>query len=482
MDSLRGSPIQIETTMRLKEGVRLMADWMNRHQMVQPGDCVWVALSGGADSVCLLRLLLKQKDAMQLTIRAVHVNHHLRGAESKRDAAFCRALCAQWHVPFTLLERDVQAYAVAQHCSIETAARVCRYEAFAACLSDGEKLATAHTASDNLETAVHRLIRGGGLQGMSGISPVRSFFIRPLLGFTRQDIESMLEELQQPFVTDSSNLTDDYTRNRIRHQIVPQMRQLNPSVERTSVHTLSALQMENEFVTMQAEQAYTTCHSAPHVLTGLSNLHPALQMRCLARFLQEHDLPYDGKRLEQLQALLHRDGKQNLSGTVYCVAKQGTLSIEQLDLQDASVRPVPLQWGWNQIYPNLRLEARLIEDENYVKCLIVHKKFANLCVDYDKIKGTVILRGRIYGDRIQLVGCNFTSSVKKRIQEKVPQNRRKTLHFLEDEEGLFYAEQIGMAQRVAPDVATKRLLFLVVQACQSTACTTNDSNGTERME
>ena len=236
-----------------------MADWMNRHQMVQPGDCVWVALSGGADSVCLLRLLLKQKDAMQLTIRAVHVNHHLRGAESKRDAAFCRALCAQWHVPFTLLERDVQAYAEAQHCSIETAARVCRYEAFAACLSDGEKLATAHTASDNLETAVHRLIRGGGLQGMSGIPPVRSFFIRPLLGFTRQDIESMLEELQQPFVTDSSNLTDDYTRNRIRHQIVPQMRQLNPSVERTSVHTLSALQMENEFVTMQAEQAYTTC-------------------------------------------------------------------------------------------------------------------------------------------------------------------------------------------------------------------------------
>ena len=80
---------------------------------------------------------------------------------------------------------------------------------------------------------------------MSGIPPVRSFFIRPLLGFTRQDVESMLEELQQPFVTDSSNLTDDYTRNRIRHQIVPQMRQLNPSVERTSVHTLSALQMEN---------------------------------------------------------------------------------------------------------------------------------------------------------------------------------------------------------------------------------------------
>ena len=79
-----------------------MADWMNRHQMVQPGDCVWVALSGGADSVCLLRLLLKQTDAMQLTIRAVHVNHHLRGAESERDAAFCRALCAQWHVPFTL--------------------------------------------------------------------------------------------------------------------------------------------------------------------------------------------------------------------------------------------------------------------------------------------------------------------------------------------------------------------------------------------
>ena len=103
-------------------------------------------------------------------------------------------------------------------------------------------------------------------------------------------------------------------------------------------------------------------------------------------------------------------------------------------------------------------------------------------VDYDKIKGTVILRGRIYGDRIQLVGCNFTSSVKKRIQEKVPQNRRKTLHFLEDEEGLFYAEQIGMAQRVAPDAATKRLLFLAVWACQSTACTTNDSNGAERME
>ena len=426
---------------------------------LRPEDTVCCALSGGADSVCLLRCLLALSQEWKITLSAVHINHHLRGAESDRDAAFCRELCEALAVPLQILDVDAAQYARQMHCSEELAARTCRYEAFSQVQADW--IATAHTASDNAETLVHRLIRGIGLHGLCAIPPRNGRFLRPLLTVTREQVEQYLAQLHQDFVTDSTNLTDQYTRNRIRHQIMPRMKELNPSVERTVSYTIHGLRRDADFLSQQAQEAYARCHAEKNTLAGLVQLHPALQVRCIAMLLEEAGLSYDAPLLERLQKLLYKGGRWNLSGAVFAAAKQGILTLE---VQKPQTKPDPvlLQWGENCLYPGCVVTAELITAENSDSISIVHGKFANSILDYDKIKGDVFLHPREPGARMQLCGCNFTSSLKKRIQEKVPKEKRSTLHLLYDAAGVIYAEDIGVAERVRADAASERLLVVQI--------------------
>ena len=203
------------------------------HAMLAPGETVLLALSGGADSVALLCALR----ALGYPVRAFHLNHCLRGAESDRDEAFCRALCERLGVPLTVERIDVRAQTAGE--GIEAAARRIRYERLAAA-AQGAKIATAHTADDNLETMLFHLARGTGPKGLAGIPPVRDGVIRPLIGVERAQVEAYLAELGQDYVTDSTNLADSYTRNRIRHGVVPALRQINPEAGRAALRLSAA--------------------------------------------------------------------------------------------------------------------------------------------------------------------------------------------------------------------------------------------------
>ena len=264
---------------------RAVLEQLRELHCLEPEQTVCCALSGGADSVCLLRCLLELRPVLGITITAVHVNHHLRGAESERDRAFCQQLCAGLGVRLAVYDVNPAARAAQEHCSEELAARECRYAAFAQVQADW--IATAHTASDNLETAVHRLVRGASLHGLTAIPPKNGRFLRPLLRVTRRQVEQYLESLGQTYVTDSTNLTDAYTRNRIRHQVIPALEQLNPSVERTVSYTLRSLRREDDFLHQQAQAAYAKCHTGKNTLSGLETLHEALQFRCIAMLLEE---------------------------------------------------------------------------------------------------------------------------------------------------------------------------------------------------
>ena len=161
---------------------RAVLEQLRELDCVLPGQTVCCALSGGADSVCLLQCLLELRQRLGITVTAVHVNHHLRGAESDRDAQFCRRLCAALGVYLTVLDVNAAARAAAEQCSEELAARMCRYEAFAQVRADW--IATAHTASDNLETLVHRMVRGASLHGLTAIPARNCRFVRPRLRIT----------------------------------------------------------------------------------------------------------------------------------------------------------------------------------------------------------------------------------------------------------------------------------------------------------
>ncbi len=204
--------------------------WCQEQQLFCPGDRVTVAVSGGADSMAMLHFLWHHRSVWDLTITCAHFNHQLRGAESDRDEAFVRAVCAEQSIAFVCGSQDVAAYAKKTGQGLEAAARTLRYE-FLQSVDPKAKLATAHTASDNLETVLMHLVRGASLQGLCGIAPKRNNIVRPMLALTRQDIVRYVQRHGVGFVTDSSNLEDFCLRNRLRSHVIPHLLEENPNVQ-----------------------------------------------------------------------------------------------------------------------------------------------------------------------------------------------------------------------------------------------------------
>ena len=195
-----------------------------------------MALSGGADSVCLL---LKMIEAGR-SVEAVHCNFHLRGDESDRDEAFVVSLCERLGVPLHRVHFDTREYAALHKVSIELAARELRYRYFEQLRRDigAEAIMVAHHRDDNVETVLMNLVRGTGIRGMAGIRPVNGHILRPLLDMSRKDIEDYLKKKGETYVTDSTNLEDDATRNKFRHHVIPLLQSLNPKASE-NIHSTS---------------------------------------------------------------------------------------------------------------------------------------------------------------------------------------------------------------------------------------------------
>lgn len=253
------------------------------HQLFPADAKVLVALSGGADSVALLRVLLE----MGIYCEAVHCNFHLRGDESDRDEQFVRDLCQRHSIPLHIEHFSTAQWAESHHISIETAARQLRYEAFERLLKEHglQLVAVAHHLEDSVETLLFNLMRGTGIKGLCGIAPINGNIIRPLLSVTRADIESYLNQLGQPWVEDSSNATDEYSRNRIRHHLLPLLQELNPAALQNIASTADHLRGVSELSEGIASDnaAITLLHEVLHPYgyneTQVSNLLEALRNR-----------------------------------------------------------------------------------------------------------------------------------------------------------------------------------------------------------
>ena len=214
-------------------------DYIKKHKLLSLSDLYIVALSGGADSVALLLLL----DEMGYKVHALHCNFHLRGEESDRDERFCEDLCLKKNIPFHRIHFDTLMYAETHKMSVEMAARELRYRYFEQMRKDigAEGICVAHHQDDTVETVLLNLVRGTGLRGLTGIQPRNGAILRPLLCVTRAEIEAYLATKQQDYVTDSTNLETDFVRNKIRLQVVPLLRQLNPAVYENIVRTAEHL-------------------------------------------------------------------------------------------------------------------------------------------------------------------------------------------------------------------------------------------------
>lgn len=273
--------------------------YIEKNQLIRPGDGVVVGLSGGPDSVFLLYALHTLQARMGFTLRAVHVHHGIRGAEADRDAAFSEKLCAKLDIPFQAVHVDAPSYAAQQGLSLEEAARILRYEALetarqqlaqalaAARSSDSPAtiadspshlpdapsmrgltatsapaawIAVAHHLDDQAETVLHNLVRGAGLRGLAGMENRRNHVIRPLLSIKREDILKWLEQNKIAYVTDSTNADPHYTRNRIRSTVLPELREINPEASAHIAHSAALLREADAYFHALALQ-YVDAHA-----------------------------------------------------------------------------------------------------------------------------------------------------------------------------------------------------------------------------
>lgn len=301
---------------------------------------VCVALSGGADSVSLLTVLCSVKGELGAEVYACHLNHGLRGADSDSDEQFCRELCKSLNVPLYVKKIDASA-AVQKHESIEEAARKARYEFFEETLEHygARVLATAHNANDNAETVLLNLTRGTGLKGLCGIPPVRKFgkngeyrVIRPLIYCERGGIEDYLRLVGQDFVVDRTNLSEDYTRNRIRRRVLPELAEINPSIVGVIGRMTRNLRSDSEFLEEQAREAYEkTREGRGWNASAISKLPEPIKARCVRKILMQGGIEPSALRIDTAISLLtKRSARFNPCKDHFFTIRKGVCFVEHI--------------------------------------------------------------------------------------------------------------------------------------------------------
>ena len=434
---------------------------------------ILLALSGGADSVALFALLREYAKKHGAPLAAAHVNHKLRGADSERDAAFCRALAEANGIPFYLLEADVATLAAQNRRGIEEEARMVRYEFFGKLMRDRHipLLVTAHHADDNAETVLLHLTRGSGLRGLCGIAPVRDFedgkLLRPLLSVTKGEILAFCEEHELPYVTDVTNDDTDYARNRIRHEVMPALRRINPSVTESMARLCKNAARDNDFMEESAA-AFLALHerddgSIP--LDPLKSAHPALAARVVARLL---DALLDEPCSVHTEAVLRlvADGNPHasldLGKNVRACIENGSLHLTteaappaaQIDYE------IPLHTGEN---PIPEADAMILIEEsashkNHETVKNIYKKATTTYWHSATIENSLFARPRREGDLI--FTCGMHKKVKKLMcDRKIPLSIRASLPLLCDREGLLWIPLAARRDGSVGDGQIKITLF-----------------------
>ncbi|MBA3012648.1 MAG: tRNA lysidine(34) synthetase TilS [Desulfobacula sp.] len=243
--------------------VKAVFETIAHFNMIQRKDGILVGVSGGPDSVTLVKVLLDLKETFDLTLGIAHLNHGLRGDASLRDESFVKDLADKFCLPFFSKTLDISAMAKKEHLSIEEAGRKARYAFFnkIAAAQGFSKTATGHTLDDNAELMLMNLLRGAGPRGLSGIPPVRANrFIRPLIQTPKSEILTFLRETNQDFMVDASNTDETYLRNKIRHSLIPRLEQdFNPEIKSSLDRLSQILRQEDEFLELQATQTFDLC-------------------------------------------------------------------------------------------------------------------------------------------------------------------------------------------------------------------------------
>lgn len=381
------------------------------YSLISPGDCVICAVSGGADSMALLWSMYMLREKLGILLECAHFNHQLRGEESDRDAEFVRRFCVDYQIPFHYGTIKVEA----GEKGLEASAREARYH-FLRQLPG--IVATAHTADDNAETVLMHLLRGTGLKGLGGISPKNGNVIRPMLSVTRDEVIAFLEEYSISYMEDSSNSTDDFFRNRLRHNVVPLLKAENPQFAPNVSKMALRLREDEAFLQGAAPKSIT--------VSELRDTHPSLRARAISAFLEKGGVKDPtAQHIESIEAIL---ASEKPSASV-CFPG-GVVARRNYDR---------LEWGSQTPAPQ-SLSLSVPGSVTFGPWRIVAKPAEMQCNTKYRFtvcpEGELIVRSRRSGDQITF---SFgTKSLKKLfIDDKIPAPQRCFVPVIADEQGLW---------------------------------------------
>lgn len=467
---------------------------LDNHMPVKNGHVI-VGVSGGADSMCLLFVMLSLRSRLNMTVTAVHIHHGLRGAHADADEAFTKAFCQAQDIECVIFRTDIRAMAHREKLTEEEAGRKYRYMCFeqvraqkhAACI------AVAHHQDDQVETVLFNLARGSGLAGLSGIAPVRDKIIRPLLCLNRREIEALLKENHIDFCTDRTNFDTNYTRNKIRHHVLPYLtEEINSEtvahISKTAVNVRAVL----EYIRQQAEEALScvSMQNQPQALQcRLFLQYPEIiQKEMLRSWLDRHTGSLKDITEKHIEALI--DLAKNQSGRRihlpygWIAVRSGegmTLkyvkeNAQQKALPEIEISQMPceieIEPGMTVTFDFLSLNKEKNEEnlsaENFLnkekldleniskENLIIPENACTKWMDYDKIKGSLKIRHRQSSDVISIRDGRHKKLRRVMIDDKIPEDIRNKLWLLADDNDILciIGGRMGEDYKVTKDTRT----------------------------
>ncbi|MBR6610202.1 MAG: tRNA lysidine(34) synthetase TilS [Oscillospiraceae bacterium] len=436
---------------------------IRQYNMVSPGDTVAVCLSGGADSMALFHFFCTNREKLGINLLALHVNHGLR-EESREEQSFVADYCASMGVQCIITALDMNNNIRPQGLSTETWARDLRYGFFFAQAEKyGAKLATAHTLSDRAETVLFNLTRGTSLKGAGGIPPVRDNIIRPLIDCSRDDVEKYCADNCIPYVTDRTNFQDIYSRNKIRLNVLPQLKKINPSAEKSIASFADDSREIYSLLSQLSDNLYKDAIGIDGLdVSKLLAAHSAVAKDLIRNSLDKLDCLSKDNVEAVYSALSQPVFKRQLSATVFCRIKDGRLQFYTPKKKQQPQQPVKVEFDKIMSFGYTSLCFSVVTAEEYEKMEKNYKNYLTYTVNYDILKGDVSLRSRKTGDSFTFVNRNVTKTLKKLfIEDKVPRDYRDKIPVLCDEtDNVVWLGEYGTNKPYVPDKNTKNILLI----------------------
>lgn len=461
--------------------------YIETYHLIEDSDRLLVGVSGGADSVCLLSVLQKLYGEKN-QIFVLHIHHGVR-EDADLDAAYVNNLCEKMQIPFYQENVDMEAYAKNMKISSEEAGRELRYQYFEeyAKRLECNKICVAHQVEDQAETVLFRLFRGTGIKGLCGMSPMRNHIIRPLLGITRAEIENYLKEEHIFYCEDSTNKEDIYTRNKIRHHIIPYAEEyINGNSCKHICETAQRLQLLWDYMKDKIDESYRECvisESLPEKIELnaelILSMHRAMRQEILLLCLEKltyHKKDIGAEHIEQIEKLLLSQGTKQCHLPYQIIVEKSyetvtfskekdheivrnhiSIEVKKEDLCENDKKAV-------YVNGNTYFFRVILRDEQWIQDIIKQEKKYTKWLDYDKIQASVHIRTRSTGDYFI---CNRQGQKKLikdyMINEKIPKNERDTLYMIAEGNHVIWIPGYRISEEYKVDQNTKRILEIQLQ-------------------